>query len=60
MATIIGIVYGVLAILPIFVGDVPFIMNILIMCLIWAVVASSWDVIMLRIDWPDLFAFFLM
>lgn len=46
MATIIGIVYGVLAILPIFVGDVPFIMNILIMCLIWAVVASSWDVIM--------------
>ncbi len=46
MATIIAIVYGVLAILPIFVGDVPFIMNILIMCLIWAVVASSWDVIM--------------
>ena len=46
MAAIIVIAYGVLAVLPIFVGDIPYIMNILIMCLIWAVVASSWDVIM--------------
>ena len=46
MAAIIGIAYGVLAVLPIFVGDTPYFMNILIMCLIWAVVASSWDVIM--------------
>ncbi len=46
MAAIIGISYGILAVLPFFVGDVPYIMNILIMCLIWAVVASSWDVIM--------------
>ena len=46
MAAIIAISYGILAILPIFLGDVPYFMNILIMCLIWAVVASSWDVIM--------------
>jgi branched-chain amino acid transport system permease protein len=46
MAVIIGVAYGIMAILPIFVGDVRFIMNILIMCLIWAVVASCWDVMM--------------
>ena len=46
MAIIIGIAYGFMAILPLFVGDFRFIMNILIMCLIWAVVASCWDVIM--------------
>ena len=46
MAIIIGISYGIIAVLPIFVGDIPFIMNILIMCLIWAVVASCWDVMM--------------
>ena len=46
MAIIIGVCYGVMAILPIFVGDIKFIMNILIMCLIWAVVASCWDVMM--------------
>ena len=46
MAIIIGVSYGIIAILPIFVGDVPFLMNILIMCLIWAVVASCWDVMM--------------
>lgn len=46
MAAIIGISYAILAVMPIFVGDVPYIMNILIMCLIWAVVASSWDVMM--------------
>ncbi|MDJ0803925.1 MAG: branched-chain amino acid ABC transporter permease [Desulfobacterales bacterium] len=46
MAVIIGICYGTMAILPLFVGDIRFIMNIMIMCLIWAVVASCWDLIM--------------
>ena len=46
MAVIIGICYGIMAVLPIFVGDIRFVMNILIMCLIWAVVASCWDLIM--------------
>ena len=35
-----------MALMPLFVGDVRFIMHLLIMCLIWAVVASCWDVIM--------------
>ena len=46
MAVIIGISYGIMALLPILVGDIPFMMNILVMCLIWAVVASCWDVMM--------------
>jgi branched-chain amino acid transport system permease protein len=46
MAIIIGVAYGIMAVLPIFVGDIRFIMNIMIMCLIWAVVASCWDVMM--------------
>ncbi len=46
MAIIIGVCYGIMAILPIFVGDIRFIMNIMVMCLIWAVVASCWDVMM--------------
>jgi len=46
MVIIIGVSYGIMATLPIFVGDIKFIMNILIMCLIWAVVASCWDVMM--------------
>jgi branched-chain amino acid transport system permease protein len=46
MAFTIGIAYGIMALLPILVGDIPFIMNILVMCLIWAVVASCWDVMM--------------
>lgn len=46
MAMIIGVAYGVMAMMPLFVGNIPFIMNILIMCLIWAVVASCWDVMM--------------
>ena len=46
MAVFIGISYGIMALLPILVGDIPFIMNILVMCLIWAVVASCWDVMM--------------
>jgi branched-chain amino acid transport system permease protein len=46
MLTIMGVVYGAMALMPLFVGDIRFIMHILIMCLIWAVVASCWDVIM--------------
>ena len=46
MATIIGVAYGLMALMPLFVGDIPFIMNILIMCLIWAVVVSCWDLMM--------------
>lgn len=41
-----GIIFGAVALLPLFVGDIRFVMHILIMCLIWAVVASCWDVIM--------------
>ncbi|MBA7481703.1 hypothetical protein ES707_17177 [subsurface metagenome] len=41
-----GVTYGLVAMMPLFVGDIRFIMHILIMCLIWAVVASCWDVIM--------------
>jgi len=39
-------IWGVVAILPIFFGSTLFIMHILIMCLIWSVVASCWDLIM--------------
>ncbi|MBC2744952.1 MAG: branched-chain amino acid ABC transporter permease [Desulfosarcina sp.] len=46
MVTIMGAIYGTMAFAPLFVGDIRFIMHILIMCLIWAVVASCWDVIM--------------
>jgi len=46
MLTMMGVVYGAMALMPLFVGDVRFIMHLLIMCLIWAVVASCWDVIM--------------
>jgi branched-chain amino acid transport system permease protein len=46
MTTLMGILFGVVALLPLFVGDIRFVMHILIMCLIWAVVASCWDVIM--------------
>lgn len=46
MATIMGVTYGLVAMMPLFVGDIRFVMHILIMCLIWAVVASCWDVIM--------------
>lgn len=46
MAGVMAAVYGLVGILPLFVGDVRFVMHILIMCLIWAVVASCWDLIM--------------
>ena len=46
MLTIMAVAFGAMALMPLFVGDIRFIMHILIMCLIWAVVASCWDVIM--------------
>jgi branched-chain amino acid transport system permease protein len=46
MATIMAVTYGIVALMPLFVGDNRVILHILIMCLIWAVVASCWDVIM--------------
>ena len=46
MAAVIAVAYAAMALLPLFVGGVPYVMSILIMCLIWAVVASCWDVIM--------------
>jgi branched-chain amino acid transport system permease protein len=46
MIIFIGVSYGIMALLPLLVGDIPFVMNILVMCLIWAVVASCWDVMM--------------
>jgi len=39
-------IYGVFAILPIFIGSNPALMGILIMIMIWAVVAGHWDLIM--------------
>lgn len=46
MSVIMAFIYGTMAILPLFMGGVDHIMHMLIMCLIWAVVASCWDLIM--------------
>lgn len=46
MAAVMALIYGIVSILPFFVGHVHFVMHILIMCLIWAVVAACWDLIM--------------
>ena len=46
MVLILGGFYCVMGILPLFFANTAHIMNILIMILIWAVVASCWDVIM--------------
>jgi branched-chain amino acid transport system permease protein len=43
---IMAVVFGLVALLPIFFGGSKVIMHILIMCLIWSVVASCWDLIM--------------
>ncbi|SLM32443.1 Inner-membrane translocator [Desulfamplus magnetovallimortis] len=40
------IIFGIIGIMPLFFGSTNFIMHILIMCLIWSVVASCWDLIM--------------
>jgi branched-chain amino acid transport system permease protein len=39
-------IFGILAIIPIFAHNDLYIMNILIICLIWGVVASAWNLIM--------------
>jgi len=39
-------IFSVLAVVPIFIHDNLYLMNIMIMCLIWSVVAASWDLIM--------------
>jgi len=46
MSMIVAIAFGVIAMMPLLVGDLRFIMHIMIMGLIWAVVASCWDLIM--------------
>lgn len=46
IAVFLAVIWGVVAILPLFFGNTNFIMHILIMCLIWSVVASCWDLIM--------------
>lgn len=40
------LIYLILLLVPIFVHTDLYLMNILIMCLIWSVVAASWDLIM--------------
>jgi branched-chain amino acid transport system permease protein len=40
------VMFGVLAVVPIFTHSNLYIMNILIMCLVWGVVAAAWDLIM--------------
>ncbi|MCP3940197.1 MAG: branched-chain amino acid ABC transporter permease [Desulfobacteraceae bacterium] len=46
IALLLAGIWGIVAILPLFFGSTNFIMHILIMCLIWSVVASCWDLIM--------------
>ncbi len=46
IAIFLAVIWGAVAILPVFFGSTNFIMHILIMCLIWSVVASCWDLIM--------------
>ena len=46
MGLVMAVVYGVMAIMPAFMGGTEHLMHILIMCLIWAIVASCWDLIM--------------
>ncbi len=40
------VIFGIIGVMPLFFGSTNFIMHILIMCLIWSVVASCWDLIM--------------
>jgi len=46
MVTILAVTYGLIGVLPLFVGDSSLMMRILTMILIWSVVASCWDLIM--------------
>ncbi len=43
---LLAVIWTIVAVLPLFFGGTNFIMHILIMCLIWSVVASCWDLIM--------------
>lgn len=45
-AVLLTVIWSIVAVLPLFFGSTHFIMHILIMCLIWSVVASCWDLIM--------------
>ncbi len=47
-------VLAVLAMLPIFFKSNPYVMNVLILCLIWGVLAASWDLIL---GYANLFSF---
>ncbi len=46
MGTAMGVVFAVMAVLPFFFGGTDHVMHILIMCLVWGIVASCWDLIM--------------
>ncbi|HSL60859.1 MAG TPA: branched-chain amino acid ABC transporter permease [Desulfotignum sp.] len=46
ITVMLGSIWAIVAVLPLFFGGTDFIMHILIMCLIWSVVASCWDLIM--------------
>ncbi|NOX33134.1 MAG: branched-chain amino acid ABC transporter permease [Deltaproteobacteria bacterium] len=46
IAKLLAVIWSIVAVLPLFFGSTNFIMHILIMCLIWSVVASCWDLIM--------------
>jgi branched-chain amino acid transport system permease protein len=46
MGMLTAVIYSTMALLPFFLGGIDHIMHILIMCLIWAIVASCWDLIM--------------
>lgn len=45
-AQLLAVLFGIIGVLPLFYGGADHIMHILIMCLIWSVVASCWDLIM--------------
>lgn len=49
-----AIVLIALAILPVFFKDNSYVMNVLILCLIWGVLAASWDLIL---GYANLFSF---
>lgn len=40
------VLFAVLAVLPVFVGGDRVVMHLLILCLIWAIVAAAWDLMM--------------
>lgn len=39
-------IFGIMALLPLLFGGMEYVMHILIMCLVWAIVVSCWDLIM--------------